>query len=113
MGTFLKRQNSAARITMAESVRSQNHCQAAGPQETRRVLPNSAVQNGSTAETNCSSHQVQGSKNHVSSKHRSTLDVMGRNDTNQMELDRVQDELQPLEAEDEQVPHVTAILARI
>lgn len=95
---------------MAESGRSQDHCQTTGLQETRRVLPNCAMQNGSTVETNCSSHQVPGRKNHLSSEDRSTLDkmnVMDRNDTNQMEFDRVRDELQPLGAVDEQAGTVS------
>jgi hypothetical protein len=96
---------------MAESEFSQNHYETTGQQETRKMLPNSATQNGST-----SSHQVPSTKNRVSSEDRSTLDemnVMDRNDTNQMELDGEEDEHQPLAGEKEQVLHVTAILALI
>jgi hypothetical protein len=96
---------------MLESEFSQNHYETTGSRQTRRLLPNSATQNGST-----SSHQVPRSKNRVSSEDRSSLDevsVMDRNDTNQMVLDGVEDEFQSLEAEEEQVLHVTAMIARI
>jgi hypothetical protein len=52
----------------------------------------------------------------VSSEDGSTLgkvNVMDRSDANDMVLDQVEDELQPLEAEEEQVFHVTEIFARI
>jgi hypothetical protein len=70
------------------------------------MLPNSATQNGST-----SSHQIPSSRNLVSSEVRSTLgevNVMDRSDTNQMVFDGVEDELQPQEAEEEQVLLVTS-----
>jgi hypothetical protein len=101
---------------MAEVIRPRNHYQSTGPQETGRVLPNCAMQNGSTGEASCSRHEITDGRNNVSSEDSPTLEhvsVTDRNNTNKMRLTRVEDELQPLGAEEEPVLQVTVILARI
>jgi hypothetical protein len=94
---------------MAEIEFSQKHYETTCPQDTIRDLPISGTQNGSP-----SSHQVPSSRNRVSSEDRSTLgkvNVTDRNDGNQRGLEREEEELQPLKAEEEQVHYLTAILA--
>jgi hypothetical protein len=97
---------------MAESEFSCNHYETTGPQETKKVLPNFSIQKEPAVEINFGSHEVPNSKNHVSSEDQSALDkvnVMEINDTNEMVQNRVDDELQPLGAEEELVFSITAI----
>lgn len=74
-------------------------------QETRTVLPKSTMQNGSSSEVNCKSHQFPVSKNHVSSACPNLVKVseVDSNNTKQMGPSGVQEEFQPLEVETEQV----------
>ncbi|KDR21873.1 solute carrier organic anion transporter family member 4C1-like isoform X2 [Zootermopsis nevadensis] len=73
-------------------------------QETRTVLPKSTMQNGSSSEVNCKSHQFPVSKNHVSSACPNLVKVseVDSNNTKQMGPSGVQEEFQPLEVETEQ-----------